>query len=741
LTELAPAPFTVTLEDLIEKHGKSITQMITDDLDGDVETERLTQVAMALRNSMYWQGKQYVVWNCDPGTGVIEVKQASDKSGKVKFSSVYNIFKSDGVKFIGAVSPRAPNVKALPDDDESQEDITAADKVDGIVRTLRRKWDVNRCQKEMAYHAWVTGPIFGLQTYVADGHKYGWTEEPVIELEDVDDGFGGMMQVPVQKGTKRYPKGDVELSLANVLYVTIPYKAKKLSEAEWLRYEYMEHKARLKGLYGKKLEEDEFGRSHEGSSESQTTALRAQHQEVSPSGHTNEWRDTYWRYVRYWLRPTMYSLLKGDVKSGLADDEARKLSEVLEEQYPDGIKVVMVNGRIVDITHERMDDVWAVCKTGMGDRILSDPWGAGVIPIQDDENDFRNMAKEIILRSIPKTFVDSSLINRTEITENDPEIAEVILTKIGIGQDMSKMMGQLPMARMPDQLVPYANNMRERGREIGNVTEALYGGGQPSPTYRGEKQRRDQSMMAFAPFFDETQSFWEKAYTNGIRQLARYGSGTMKVPGENGQAAQTVDLASVAEEGWHIEAEEGIPMSHSEEVDRFLFLLNENNPAVIDKLELLAPINAQQVRKFLGLRGFKNSIEAARNKANRDIQRLLLEPPIPDVDPVTGEVIGDLPSIPIDDFEDDPVVFAQIYREWCLVSQGDRETNEAGYNNVRARGIQYQKKADAMMMPPPGEGGPPPPPGVEEPPPPGLLPPGPAPMEEPNAFDTTSDLY
>lgn len=715
MTELGPAPITLTLEDLLDKHSKAIQRMIADELEGDIETERLTQVAVALRNSMYWQGKQYVIPKYDSKARTIEFVQAAAGEGKVKFNAVYNIFRSDGRKFVGAVSPRAPNVKALPDDDESQQDLVAANNVDGALRVLRRKWNTNRQQKEIAYHAWVTGPIFGLTTYTADGHKYGWTEEPVIEVETDDFGVAR----PVVRGTKKYPKGEVEINLASVLYVTIPFKAKNLGEAEWLRYEYMEHKARLKGLYGTKLDDEEFDRIHEGTSQAQEAALRAQHQEVSPASYDDRaWKDTYWHYARYWLRPAMYALLKGDVRSD-DDSESRKLSEILEEQYPDGLKVVTVNGKIVDITNERLDDVWAVCKTGIGDRILSDPWGSGVIPIQDDENDFRNMAKEIILRSIPKTFVDSELIDRNKIDENDPEIAEIILTKLKPGMPMSERMGQLPMARMPDQLVPYANNMRERGREIGGVTEALFGGGQPSPTYRGEKQRRDQSMLEFAPFFDETQSFWEQAYTNGIRQWARYGSGTLPVPGEDGKSPTMIDVAALSEAGWHIEAEEGIPMSHAEEVDRFLFLLNENNPEIIKQMELLSPTNSAQVYKMLGLRGFKSSIESSRNKAHQDIQKLLLEPPLPDIDPITGQVIGEKPSIPPDTFEDDPVIFAQIYRDWCLVSQGDRETNEPGYNNVRARGQEYQRAADALMAPPPGEGGPPPPGGAPPPPPDG----------------------
>src|SRR3982751_1975365 len=466
--------------------------MIETELDQDVETERLTQVAIAIRNIMYWQSKQYVVPRYDSNNRTIEFVQAQDKAGKARFSAVYNIYEADGAKFIGAVGQRAPNVKALPDDNESEQDIAAANDVDGALRILRRKWDTDQRQGELTYNGWNTGPTFGLTTYVADGHKYGWTEEPKIELQQVDVGMGEMMPVPVPNGVQRYPNGDIELTLASVLYVTIPYKAKVLADAPWLRYEYMEHKSLLKGLYGDKIKDEKTER-FSGTTAEQESTIRAQHQASSPSGQTStEWSKNRWHYARDWIRPSLYSMITGDVPS--ESGETHKLSDALEEQFPDGLKIAFVNGRIVDVVHERMDDVWSVCKTGKGDRILGEPWGNNMIPVQDGINDFFNMANEIILRSIPKTLVDSSLIDVNKIDENDPEIAEIILTKIQPGQNIGNMMAAFPMARMHDQLMPFAQLMRAMSREIGGVTEALSGGGQPSQTYRGEKQRRDQSM-------------------------------------------------------------------------------------------------------------------------------------------------------------------------------------------------------------------------------------------------------
>lgn len=93
------------------------------------------------------------------------------------------------------------------------------------------------------------------------------------------------------------------------------------------------------------------------------------------------------------------------------------------------------------------------------------------------------------------------------------------------------------------------------------------------------------------------------------------------------------------------------------------------------------------------------------------------------------------PSIPLDDFLDDPRQVVQTVRDWCVSADGvkaERE-NEQGFANVIAYGraaqgiiVQQQMAAAAAMPPmPPGKekpkGGPPPekpplpPPGGDQP--------------------------
>ena len=757
MTPLADAPFTITEAELLDDHEKELLRVVNE-LEDEVETERITQVAYALRNLMYWKGKQYVVPHYDSDNRTVDFVEASDSSDgtKIRFCSVYNIYEADGTKFVGAVSTRAPNARALPEDPESEQDVQMSKNVDGAARYLRREWDVNHLQKELAYHAWNTGPCFAHTSYVADGHKNGWTEEPTIELQNVDIGMGDSMPVPNVTGSKRYPKGSVELKLYSILYVTIPYRTKKLIDASWLGCKYLEHKSILKSLY-EQLADEKYQRHGGIGSAGRLDELEAQEREANPSGHTSVgWNNDRWLYARYWIRPTLYPLIKGSLRRECEDGriESRKLCRILEEQFPEGLKVTLVNDRVVEIEHERLDDVWAVCKTGKGDHILGDPWGNGLIPIQDNINDLNNFAKEIVLRSIPKTLVSSDLFNKSSLGNDEAEVCEYIQVKSQAGVPLANMMHPVPTARMPDQLMPFANYQRAMSREIGQVNEALSGGGAPSNTFRGEKMRRDQSMMAFAPWFDETQRFWERVYTNGIRQWAKYGVGSVKVPNESGKGAIWVDPSMIEQVGWYMEAEEGLPMSHAEEVDRFLFLLNENNPQVVEALGLLSPTNSGQVYKTLGLRGFKSPDDLSRHKAQIDIQKLLMEAPVPELNPMTGQQIM-RPSIPGDRLVDKPAaLFASIYRDWCLASQEtDLVRNPDGYANVRARLEEYEQWDQELMAqqaaaegggpppgPPPPEGppggeigaGPPPPPAEAGQPAPLPMPPPPvAPPQAP----------
>jgi hypothetical protein len=702
--------------------------MLTEELESEVETERLRQVYLALRNILYWQGNQYVVPKFNAANGTFDVTPVEETGDKQIFRSVFNIYEADGLGFIGAVAPRAPNPMAVPDSREDEEQEQAARSADGLLRYFWNKWDANSKQKTLAYHGWTTGPSFGYTYHNADGHKYGFTTQPVIDIAQGEIGPEGI-QVPNVSEFKDYPNGDVELEIVNSLYVTVPFAAKELSEVPWLCFEKLQHKAVLLDLYGEELEKI-LERETEGSSAAKRTAIQAQTAVVSPSARAeSEWKQSQWRHARYWIRPSLYVLLKAEVESSDGFG-VKRLRDVLKDQFPDGLMIALVNGQVVAVRHEKLDDHWSVCKTGKGETILEGAWGNSTIVIQDNLNRLGNMGMEIILRTITKVMIDSSLIDREKLSDPDNNIAEALFVDTkGGGVELRKMMAEFPQAKMPEALVPFFTMLRQLARDINGVTESLAGAGSPAQTYRAEKQRRDQAMMKFVPFVEETKKFWKHVGANAVRLKARYGTSD-QVTAPKGDKTEVVDLAMLRETGWHVEAEEGIPVSIAEETDRIMGLIQETQPDVPEKLGIWAPQNLPTTYRTLGIRGIVPPGENERRKFEQVLKRLLAEPPLLDMDPMTGMEVR-RPTVAPDKFDTFDMM-AELARQWLLEHEATRQSNPDGFDNVAAYFEAQKAEADmlAMQMAPPPEGGAPPSP--EEAPAPG----GDVPPTQPQPFDT-----
>jgi hypothetical protein len=112
------------------------------------------------------------------------------------------------------------------------------------------------------------------------------------------------------------------------------------------------------------------------------------------------------------------------------------------------------------------------------------------------------------------------------------------------------------------------------------------------------------------------------------------------------------------------------------------------------------------------------------------LKRLLAEPPLLDMDPMTGMEVR-RPTVAPDKFDTFDMM-AELARQWLLEHEATRQSNPDGFDNVAAYFEAQKAEADmlAMQMAPPPEGGAPPSP--EEAPAPG----GDVPPTQPQPFDT-----
>lgn len=723
----------------MEELKKALAKLVKEEIESEDDIERLTAINKARRNQQFMKGNQFLSpkWNADGTADFASVLAGEGESDgtQARFAYPINITRGDGLKYISVVGQRVPNVIAVADDVDDNASVQNARKANITVRAQSRKWKAPTKQKVLAYNQWTTAPTYGLTTYVADEHKYGITEEPIIEEQEQIGPDGIPTSVPIQTGTEKYPNGDVELHLFNCLYVTHPFAAKSIEDCGYLTIRYQEDKAKLLALYRGKIGDiDRDGSEPEGSgTAAQTTADDAMDASFSPAGVGKPKRKNMWSYGRTWLRPYKFELLKD-----------APLREQCKAMFPDGVKLVMLGDKVIDLVPEKMDDVLAVCKTATDENILSDPICEDSIPIQRAVNDIVGLAVETVLRGIPKTLIEAGLLDRQAIKNNEAVVGEIVeILRHPTGRKLEDALARLPMSEFSPQLPAILNLLRAWGQDINGIRPELTGGGQPTNTFREAKQRKDQAMMQLQPHYNEIQRFWERVHENGVRQLARFGSGTLKSKSEGsefGAETEVVEIADLVAEGWHCEAEEGIPMTFAEESSMLKELLTTLPPEVQQALGLLDPLNIPQVHRLLmPLAGFKIPQENELQKIEGQIKELLEMVPIEEIDPMTGQPLGVFrPSIPADSFEDDHLFVVEVIKKWCNSPRGVkmRKENPEGYENVKAFG-----EAHMGMIPPPpmpGELGPGPkegsgvpPPGGEGPQPSTAVPPPEGPLGPP----------
>lgn len=698
MTELGPVEKPLTNEEILAKWGDKdgpLEELTKACKDTSHEFERLIQIRKAWYNWLMVRGNQFLApgftsnWNGDEIVDYINVdsSQGPDENGsQVSFAYPINVVGGDCYKFVAVMGQSAPRVKAVADDQQSSDELQVASQADAVLRDAWMKLKLDSLWRTMAFHQYTTGPTFVHTPWVTDKIKYGQSFEPKIEIQDSPDG-----PVPVETGKIPYDNGDVEVFIRTVLDVSVAYGPRDLRECGWLIDEQMVNKFKLLSDWPEKL--SKYRTSDPPDSDtgaSLNSAAQAKDSVGNPSGIGRPRKDNEWRRRFIFTRPWMFE--------AITDSACR---ETLKKQFPNGLYLAKVGDVNVALDDRSMDDEWAICKTGRGEKIIEDPICNDSIPIQRALNDLFNLAIETVLRSIPKTIVDQMLLDRKSIQSNEALPAEIIFTTTAVGTDINKMIAQIPPAHVSDQLAPLAQTLRAQMQDITGIRPELSGGGQPTQTFREAKQRKDQALAQLGPQADEMQAAAAKIAENIVRQRAKHGVGTIKSPRKtaHGNVTDVVDLAEIQESGWHVEADDNFPMSVADISDKLWGLLKEYPPEIQQGLGILDAMNLGRVLELLQLPGFESPVEEQKEKTLDDIQTLLQGSAVESQPNPDGSPSPKQPSLPVDSFDDHQFV-ADFTRKWMTSKEGRKAKagNPGGFENLSAW---WDAQVQAATPPPP----------------------------------------
>lgn len=701
---IGPAPETFTAKQILAQYGDELEKMIAAAKDPSFEFERQILINQARLNWHFVKGNHYQV----PGAVDTAFGQIIDyvpfdatttdggNGADMRFCYPLNLIGGDCNKFVAVMGNNAPRVKAIADDPRDNQNIESAQNADANVRDLWTKWQADRQQRVMAFHQYTTGPTYWRTVWVNDARKYGQTVEPPININESPDG----LPIPQEGEPRVYVNGDVELRGYTVLEVSHSYMAKTLDDCWWFRCEVMLPKGELLATYAGQDGEpgplDAYRNSElpdDNQSTSDQLAQEARTSVSSPSGLGTKIQQNHWRFVEYWLEPTAYELT-----------ENKELRDILKRQYSDGLYIAKAGKIKLDLDNRRCTDEWSVCKTGRGEKIMEKPIAADAIPYQRAINDLGNLAVETVLRSIAKTIVDSQLVNRESLRENEAAPAEVILTTMPVDGDITKRLVQIPPSRVSDQLAPLMSALREMWQDNTGIRPELSGAGATTNTYREAKQRKDQALMQLSPQAQEMQYCWEDIAFNGVRKRAKFGSGTIKSPRKTsfGVTTDVVEMAQLTETGWHTEADDNFPMTAADRYDKMWGMLKEFPPEVQQALSILDPTNLEQTIEILQIPGFESTVEDQKQKTLADVVVLMAGQAIDGPPGPNGQPGPKQPSIPVDPYDDHNFIVAFLPK-WMnsKVGRDLKQQNPQGFDNVVAFWQAHQQMAQPPQPPPP----------------------------------------
>ena len=725
-------------EQLLNKLKPVIPSVISE-VEKGTSTDRLRLLSQSERNELYYRGLQ----DLQPeftATGEIrwKVSESAGDEEEVERRSV-NKIRGDGKKLITALGGRAPRVKAMPVDPRSDADRLSARHADLAAARLYRDIDAEVMAMRIVRGLWVTGTQFAYVRWVADGQLNGYVEEPVYESESVEvspavfrcpacgaetpvgeelhaetPGPNGevvnvalcpschymldesavvpaeVVEVPRQVGVKRYPKGGVRVSLADVTKIRVPLNEATLADCEYLIYEYDEWKSKLysaiPGLR-ERLQNSGGDGSLDPSAERARTVRGVS---SSPAGKYSPDQGKL-TFTRAWMRPSAYEHIQ---------DKA--IREEVGQLFPRGLKATLVSGVLVDIEEEAIEDAWVDCPSETANTLISDPLCIDMIDPQDVLNDSLTIGVETFKRGLPISIVSPDIIDLNALREKPAVPFEFLPAKPGSGSRLEDGIKTLHPSKFPEELPTFATFVQGEGREATGILPQLWGGGSSGLTATEDTRRANQALAQLGMQWVYLRRFWARLMQKAVGILADKASFELIAPSVPGSdEAESIDTQAIKSGNFYFECEENIPVSWALQKEQLLYLIGQA-PAVAEALAITDPANINTTRELLGLPMLVTPGEDQRNKVMETITELLKDAPVQN--PETGELE---PSIPVDEFEDDPAIVYATVRSWCVKDSGrkQRRENPRGYDNV----VAYGKQAFARMQPPM------PPPGMEQP--------------------------
>lgn len=656
---------------------------------------KILRLATIKRNLLYVEGKQYLLQTpALGGRGVVDyvplsitdVQTLSDDVTSI-IAPVYNQIRSLGRKFQAVLAQRSPNCQAEPLVESDQLQSAAARAATKIVQALRKQWDSEGLQKQIAFAIFCMGTPIAQVTWCEDGQKYGEREE-VIEVEGMDPETG----IPyVDRIINTFANGAPEVAIYSEENITIPPLAKKwpsdvtflIKAEDWRQGKIIRRWPQAAGL----LSQEPTSNSYTSTSQVFRASLRG------TSRSNNE------EVLELFLHPDEYPIL---ARHGMSVEE-------LDQLYPRGLRAWLVKGQVMEVQPAVLEEEWGLAVPDFTDFLLADPLMDDAVQGQDSLNTQMAIMHETMESTMPVTLLNSEAIDAQAWKEARSGIGGRILPVSVENGSLSDQTHNLPQASPDPRIVEWTQWAMEMSKELIGILPAIYGGdvGVTQTAYEAER-RLNQALMQLTICWQAVRSLWSQIYVNALRMVSQRPTSALEDYGvtESDLALLRECFKSGSLKKVRISVEESIPATRAQ-VGALVREILQMGPQAMSLLGADAPDNAGRIRDALGLVGWSSSLASLQEWVRKKIQILSQEAPMPaGVDPMTGQPVPGQPTEPVDPTFGDPQMIGLLGQQW-LITEGEKlleqDPNHPGYQNVLLWVQGYQQLAQQLAQPPENE--------------------------------------
>lgn len=752
---------------------------IIDHFDDEDSSVRDRQVRQWRKLKLMWENIQHTFYSeVAHDWRIPESERGGYDSDQGYYDKPINLFRAYLESIIAALSVTVPSVTCYPDDADNPLDVTTAKAGDKIAALIFKHNNVPLLWVR-ALFVYCTEGMTAMYTYTKESEEYGLYDnkkyeevqedhnittcpfcqaemsdelsavtstnpnepippdmvpEPPIEEPIVIDEFDpsgpyleheecescGRQVIPEKSqqsfvvtklvGITKHPKSRVMMEVYGGLFVKVPLWARNQAECNYLIYSYETHYTNALEMYP-----DLRDRITQGSGNNDKYEKWGR----TSTQYLGEQPENNVTIRQAWIRPAAYNLLE--------EDEVDKY----KKDYPNGMKIVIIDDFIVECVNESLDDHWTLTYNPLSDYVHFDPIGLLLTSIQEITNDLVSLTLQTVEHGIPQTFADPKVLNFNSYRNSEVIPGGIYPATPKSGKSLSDGFYEVKTATLSQEVLPFAQKIQEMGQMASGALPSLFGGQMSGSRTASEySMSKNQALQRLQTTWKMLTFWWKDIFGKVIPMyIKEVKEDEKQVKRDEFGKFINVFIRKAELEGKigsiELEANENLPITWNQQKDSIMELIKSGNEMLMSTL--MTPENLPYLKKAIGLTDYVIPGEDDRHKQYEEIQQLVNSEPIQmPPDPMMMQqsmMMGqpppppmEVPSVEADVDVDDHAMEADICRRWLISEEGRlcKLENPMGYKNVLLhmkmhKDMMQQKMMEEMMAqmpPPPAEGAP-----------------------------------